>query len=1175
MRQSKSGKRFLACMLALALVASSMTVPVSAKTKAAVKSVKITNVSYGKIVLKKGKSFTLKTKVTTTGKASKKVTFASSNKAVATVSAKGKIKAVKKGTAKITVKSASNSKKKATVKVVVGTPVTKVSLDRSAASLKVGESITLKATVSPKKASEKNVAFLTSDEKIATVTSKGVVNAIAEGTVKITAISKDESKKKAVCTIEVKKEEKASGTEPSTQPSAQPSTQPSAQPSEAPSDYYDPKVTYDYQLSDSDAKAETYAKPSIADEEGAYTLKWSDNFEGTSLNRDDWNVEVHNAGWVNSEQQAYVDSDENIQVKDGNLIIRPIRKKGEDGQDVITSGRVNTQEKHDYTYGLFEARIKVPKGQGFLPAFWMMPTDEQLYGQWPRCGEIDIMEVMGQATDTLYGTIHYGNPEGQSQGKKVVESGADYAEEYHTYACEWEPGKITWYVDGEKYYETSNWYSRTLGQGTVSYPAPFDQPFHLILNLAVGGSWVGYIDETTKLNPSALVVDYVKVFQKDSYDDSNVEAPKEEEVEAVLNKNMIGNANFEEAEDLTDDAGWKFMTQEGGEATAAISDQTMTVVTTKAGTKDYSVQLVHPGVQLKKGAKYQVKFDAYSSEERSMNCAVKAPSLNYYSHYSKNIALKTQKQTYTDTFVMEFDSDKACRLEFNMGAGSIADIHIQNVSLEMIEDAGESVEEKTIRSDGNFIYNSKFQEGDDRLAYWQINADCEIQKKVTPLSDNRRLEITVPDTVTDLASVTVSQNDIPLVKNKKYELSFDLRSDAAKTIRVKINGEIFDLELSEGENQIVKKFVAGDELIDTSLVFELGTPGTIALDNVWIQEDVILKNGSFDAGTTCYEWYADSSASASWGVDSLKNDNAAEITVNNTGDQDWKVQLKQNNVLLEKGKTYKLSFKAKSSLNRNIRVIFQGDKSKDYAVYSNDNIVALTSEYQTFEDEFTMSYATNPEAYLSICMGAISASEIITTTHVIDIDDLVLIEVESKSESKENENMLANADFKNGSLGTAWSETIANWGPEYTTDVDRSIEGNAIQYVIRNVGAEEWHIQLKQSNLSLEKGKTYEMSYDVKSTSSRKIKSGVMSKTYVWYGGEDPVLVANEEKHVSAKFTMKTDDEAADFYISLGQMFEGEGDSAIPIDTPVGTITISNLKLVEIPEVSLETESTF
>ena len=252
---------------------------------------------------------------------------------------------------------------------------------------------------------------------------------------------------------------------------------------------------------------------------------WSDEFNGDSLNRADWNVEIHEKGWVNNELQEYVDSAENIQVKDGKLIINPVKKvtDGDTGSTKeaasYTSGRVSTQNKQTFIYGRFECRAKVPKGQGYLPAFWLMANDENVYGQWPRCGEIDCMEVMGQETNKTYGTIHYGNPHSQSQGTYTITDGADFSDDFHIFTCDWEPGKITWYVDGVKYHEESEWHSTTVGQGTLAYPAPFDQPFYIILNLAVGGSWVGNPNDETSFENNPYVIDYVRVYRKDSYDE--------------------------------------------------------------------------------------------------------------------------------------------------------------------------------------------------------------------------------------------------------------------------------------------------------------------------------------------------------------------------------------------------------------------------------------------------------------------------------------------------------------------------------------------------------------------------------------------------------------------------------------------------------------------------------
>lgn len=218
-----------------------------------------------------------------------------------------------------------------------------------------------------------------------------------------------------------------------------------------------------------------------------YKLVWEDDFNGTVLDTNSWNVELHAPGWVNNEWQEYVDSEKNIYVKDGNLVIQALK----DG-DKYTSGRVNTQNKQDYQYGRFEARAKVPSGKGFLPAFWMMPTDENYYGAWPKCGEIDIMEVLGDQTNKLHSTLHFGEPHTQKQG--TYEGEDDYSEDFHVYACEWDPDEFRFYVDDKLFYTVNDWFTKRPGYGETAYPAPYDQPFYMILNLAVGGSWVGYPD---------------------------------------------------------------------------------------------------------------------------------------------------------------------------------------------------------------------------------------------------------------------------------------------------------------------------------------------------------------------------------------------------------------------------------------------------------------------------------------------------------------------------------------------------------------------------------------------------------------------------------------------------------------------------------------------------------
>lgn len=243
-----------------------------------------------------------------------------------------------------------------------------------------------------------------------------------------------------------------------------------------------------------------------------YTLVFEDHFDEPVLNRSRFNVELHEPGWVNAELQEYVDSTENICLRGSLLLLRAV-KRVRGGMVSYTSGRVSTQYKHDFTYGIFEARLRVPKGKGLLPAFWLMTTDEDTYGQWPVCGEIDIMEVMGHLPQVNHGTIHFGLPHMENQGTVTLPEG-DFSEDFHTFAVEWLPGLLRWYVDGRLYHEASEWFSKKPDGDPAPFPAPFNHDMYLILNLAVGGSWVGYPDQTTDFENAVFAIDYVRVYKK-------------------------------------------------------------------------------------------------------------------------------------------------------------------------------------------------------------------------------------------------------------------------------------------------------------------------------------------------------------------------------------------------------------------------------------------------------------------------------------------------------------------------------------------------------------------------------------------------------------------------------------------------------------------------------------
>ena len=886
-----------------------------------------------------------------------------------------------------------------------------------------------------------------------------------------------------------------------------------------------------------------------------YKLKWKDDFNGDSLNKADWNVETHEPGWVNSEWQAYVDSADNIQVKDGKLLLKPIKTVDKDGNASYTSGRINTQGRHDFKYGYFECRAKVPTGKGYLPAFWMMPTDENLYGQWPKCGEIDIMEVMGQETNKAYGTIHYGEPHAQSQGTYSVSAADNFADNYHTYAVDWEPGKITWYIDGIKYHEESDWFSAKENQGTVAYPAPFDQPFYMILNLAVGGSWVGYPDESTTYDDQQFAIDYVKVYQKDSYDE-NVKKPEKEVIfkEADTNGNYITNGEFSVAEDLSDDVDWKFLTAEGGKGSAKIENKEIVISTTEAGKQDYSIQLVQPNLPIRKGGTYTVSFDAYADATRTMKVDVSAPDRSFARYLADtDVDLTTQKQTYTYTFKMEKADDANGRLEFNLGkTASTAAVHITNVKVTW-DGKRDTGNEKTILADGNSVYNGSFQEGENRLGYWDIVNDANASVSVTDLADGRRLKVTSA-AGTESGKVLVGQKDLALMNGTNYVLSFSSQAAAAKSMNVTVAGKEYTAELDNEKKSYSFKFTQDSDNKDIS--FDLGLGTTVWLDDVRIDEDTLIKNGSFNAGFSGYEVYCHEDASETHVVDSQTEQNAADFTIKNTGDADWKIQLKQNNVKLENGKCYRLSMKMKSSLDRTVSYALQRNGAvhktssggEDWTPYCQKK-VSLTNDYQIFSSTFKMTEETDDGTIFNIAMGGGN----ITQQHRICIDDIVLEEIDESELEPEvrGDNLLKNTTFSDNAQN--WD--INRWNGDGKEMATTETVNDGIVFHISDVGTADWNIQLKQGEINLEQDCDYRLAFKVTSTESRTIKVGFMDKnTENWYGGSDVSLEKNKAKNVVCKFTMTKDTDAESLMlISMGKI-EGE-------DTPVSDITLSDFYL--------------
>jgi hypothetical protein len=322
-----------------------------------------------------------------------------------------------------------------------------ITLDETEIALEVDKAYQLEAKLTPKDETA-TIVWTTDNESVASV-SNGKVTALAEGEALITAKT---GSKNATCRVHVN------------------------------------------------------AKP----QHGDYRLVWSDEFDGTSLNTDNWNVETGGGGWGNQELQYYTNREENLRVADGNLII-DVRKEQYENRN-YTSARITTKNKRDFTYGKVEARIKLPKGGGTWPAFWMLG-----YGSWPYCGEIDIMEHVGNRPDMTSFALHTSvanGSKGNNWHSQPTTTGIE--DDFHIFGVEWvcneQYGRDVIYftVDGERMaskmqpnnvFDKSQW--------------PFYNPFYIILNVAMGGTMGGKIDDTIfeSGEPVQMLVDWVRVYQ--------------------------------------------------------------------------------------------------------------------------------------------------------------------------------------------------------------------------------------------------------------------------------------------------------------------------------------------------------------------------------------------------------------------------------------------------------------------------------------------------------------------------------------------------------------------------------------------------------------------------------------------------------------------------------------
>ncbi len=385
-----------------------------------------------------------------------------------------------------------------------------------------------------------------------------------------------------------------------------------------------------------------------AENTGDYSLIWSDEFDGDALDMEKWSYELGNwkldengnyvtNGWGNNEQEFYTDHNESV--KDGILTIAAKHENYTDavqGSYEYTSSRLSTQHKFSTCGGRIEVRARCDAGKSLWPAIWMLPEDS-VYGGWAASGEIDIMEGWGSTPEKVCGTIHFGDvwPDNTYLTNDFIFENGDSAQNWHTYSVEWDSSEIRWFVDDKLYSTQSEWYS-----ANRTYPAPFDQNFYIILNLAVGGHFDGidgiYGDPDTFADGEKhFDIDYVRVYDKITDDFKPTEI-----------KSAALGSYFE-----------------GSEASLSNMEGCSVFSINNVGSLEYGVMGLIRAQSVHAGETWNISFDVSSTKQRDMIVTVEDPSYNRY--LDKKLTISPNQEHYS--FDVPFGADMTADIKFQLG----------------------------------------------------------------------------------------------------------------------------------------------------------------------------------------------------------------------------------------------------------------------------------------------------------------------------------------------------------------------------------------------------------------------------------------------------------------------------------------------------------------------------
>lgn len=784
-----------------------------------------------------------------------------------------------------------------------------------------------------------------------------------------------------------------------------------------------------------------------------WKLKWQDEFDTGKLDMSKWDYQAGDgsnygvAGWGNSEKEYYTDGNENgsnnISFDDEHLIITAKKETTPGYATSYTSGKLWTKGDAYYNgeteeplfatkYGRIEAKLTLPAGTGYWPAFWMMPLDDK-YGGWASSGELDIMEARGRVTNSVDGTIHFGNawPNNKSRGGQYDSNKTsdkaqnfDFTQE-HEYAVEWLPGVIKWYVDDECYYTATNWYSTKEGNGdNFTYPAPYDQDFFIMLNLAVGGNYDGdNFDDS--INGGQMKVDYVRVYDLCNEDGSMYDYSQDEKTVTPASSSSTGSlvggevnvTNFlsgdlskahvsvQDSNSVSGDTplnkGWYLLTGTGGAATVTAAEEGAKVNITAPGANGYSIQLMHQ-LPLTQGYEYELTFEAKADNPKNitaqMSDYVYTNFIGSWAKYSDAFpaALTRDWKTYTFRFNMTEGTDDATRLELNLGAGTTDAVYFRNASLKAVgiyEGPSEDSEKEPLKG-GEHIYNGTFDQGNNqdenkeytRFKFWDTIGT--VTAKVD--KDTRKLHVS--GTSNDAG---IEQKNVQLLGKDGYQIFFDASVAAARNIIVKVignDGTVYEnksIALSAGDNQKSFEFTVPETAVERygRVQFIVGTGAEVVLDNISMKrltnynvdysntKVYPLANGTFANGMQGWNIFNETGADMAPNV----SNGVCSVTARNTGVDTWKMMLIADPIQITEGLNYTLQFDVKANkAGQPVTAKIETTDGSYHALCNQD--FETTLEWKTYKVDFTADREGSME--FKFILGSVKEETVVSVRNI-------------------------------------------------------------------------------------------------------------------------------------------------------------------------------------------------